>query len=360
MSQSSGRNEQLDGLRGYAALVVVFFHSILGADPTLIGRVLYRRYGEINGVGDWVAKIALTILNGETAVAIFFILSGAVLFETLQRDEGPLRVTLQKFFIRRFFRIYPALFVCVCLCWAAFNLFATPRSVSNLVTNLALYDFPINGATWTLAVEAWGAVLLALGFVAYRRFREAGLIVVALAFACLYLPPLDGHLVQFRMFIYCFALGALISTPLGETVIGRIPSAAWPFLLVGTIVARHTIQETMAAILIGLIYYRKAGAFGDFLARPISVFLGLMSYSLYLFNVLFLEVVFEQIRRVPELVAHPVPTGVVMGGVIVLLTLPVAYLSLTFVERPFIGIGRRLTPAIGKTGKGELAHGARV
>lgn len=306
--------------------------------------MLYQRYSELGGSADWVAKITLVIFNGETAVALFFILSGAVLFETLQRDSGPIWSTLCHFFIRRFFRIYPALFVCVVVCWVAFNLFATPRSLSALLLNLSLYEYPVNGATWTLGVEAWGAILLAFGFIAFRRYREAGLIAVALLFACLYLLPLNGYLIHFRMFIYCFTLGALIPTPLGRAFITRVPSAAWPLLLIGTIAARHTIQETLAAVLVGLIYYRKAGAFGDFLAKPVSVFLGVISYSLYLFNVLFLEIIFSNLRGFPQVAENPVPVGLVTGAFIAFLTVPVAYASVKGIEQPFIRLGRRLTP----------------
>ena len=111
------RNDQLDGLRGYAAIAVVFFHSILGPDPAMVGRVLYQNYSKIGSGYDAWAKLALTVLNGQTAVVIFFILSGAVLFDSLQRDRDSGLVPLAvKFFVRRFLRIYPAMAVCLFAC----------------------------------------------------------------------------------------------------------------------------------------------------------------------------------------------------------------------------------------------------
>lgn len=343
MSGHSLRNEQLDGLRGYAAVMVVYFHAILGVDPKLVSEVLYRNYSQISGLDNWLSKISLVILNGQTAVVLFFIMSGAVLFESLLKDNAPLALRIRNFFIRRFFRIYPALFACLLACWIAFNAFSTPRSGEDLLLNLLLYETKVNGATWTLGVEAWGAVLLVFCFMAYLKYKEIGLIVVALLFGCLYLSPFNGYLLQFRMFIYCFALGALIPTALGRAVISRIPNAAWPFLLVGTIIARHTIQETIAALLIGLIYYRRAGGFGEFLAKPVSVFLGTVSYSLYLFNVLFLEIINHQLSAVGHLGLHPAFVGLVSGTLITLVTIPVAYGSFLYIEQPFVRFGRWIT-----------------
>lgn len=343
MRTGTARNEQLDGLRGYAALAVIYFHSILGADDRLVDKVLHGRYSDLTSASDWVTKIALVLFNGQTAVVFFFIMSGAVLFESLMRDKAPMPLRLRDFAVRRFFRIYPALFVCLICCWLAFNAFGIAMSAEDLLLNLSLYEIRVNGATWTLAVEAWGAVLLALCFVAYLRFKELGLIAVAALFGCLYLQPFSGYFVQFKMFIYCFALGALIPTSLGRAVVSKIPSWAWPLLLVATIMSKATIQETFASLLVGMIYYRRAGAMGEFLSKPISLFLGSVSYSLYLFNVMFLEIISSFIRSANHFGLQPALVGLVSGTIIAVLTLPVAYASLKYLEEPFIRLGRRLT-----------------
>jgi peptidoglycan/LPS O-acetylase OafA/YrhL len=337
------RNEQLDGLRGYAALAVVYFHSILGADLDLIGRMHGFRYTEVTDVGDLVSRIALDIFNGDVAVKLFFILSGAVLFESLTQDSEPAFTNTLHFLVRRFFRIYPALFVCVLLCWASYHAFSIPVTTGDLLRNLALYDFQVVGASWTLNVEAWGALLLVAFFLAHRMLGEFGLLLVAVLVGKIFGGWFKDHLVYFNGYVYCFTLGALVSTRLGKVIIGALPTASWPLLLIGTMFARHAIQDTVAALLIGLIYYRKAGALGTFLARPASVFLGRMSYSFYLFNVLFLGIIGSMIHGPSGLHFHPVVIGLVSGTVVSALTIPLAWLSERFIERPFILIGRRLT-----------------
>lgn len=344
-TSTGSRNEQLDGMRGYAAIAVVFFHSILGVDQTMVTRVLYQQnYSRFDSWYDVWAKITLTLFSGQTAVVIFFILSGAVLFESLQKDENSKLVPLAvKFFVKRFLRIYPAMFLCLVACWTAFNYAGLPRTEIHLLQNLALYDFSVNGATWTLNVEAFGAIFLFLAYIAYRKLGEVGIVIVGCVFAAIYLQPFDGYFIQFRMFIYSFFVGILIATPLGKSFFKRLPSQSWPVLLILTIAARHTIQETVAALLVGLVYYRKAGGFGEFLTKPISLFLGRISYSLYLFNVLFLEIFNDRLRSLPVAVAHPVEFGLFSGALIVLLTVPVAYASTRFIEKPFIDFGRYLT-----------------
>ena len=355
------RNNQLDGLRGYAALAVVFFHSILGLDVTLIDQILNRHFFQIDGIYNRFVKIALTILNGHTAVAIFFVLSGAVLFDSLRREQGNAISVSMKFLVRRFFRIYPALFVCLLACWITFYTIGTPRSGSQLLQNLVLYDFSINGATWTLNVEAFGAILMLLAFFAYRYLGDAGIIIVGCIFASAYLRPFQGYLLFFKLYIYSFILGMMIPTRLGKWIIGYIPAASWPVLFLGVLFARYTIQETIIALLVGMIYYRKVGALGQFLSKPISVFLGTISYSLYLFNVVFLEIILDRLKTYPTAVAHPVEFGIVAAIVIIALTGPVAYWSVRFIERPSIWLGRQLTrgrtdPAIASDNAPSMAR----
>jgi hypothetical protein len=81
------RNHALDGLRGVAAATVAYYHGILHFDPNLIDRVLYTPLQVARSAGDVMAKIALTIFNGEDAVFLFFLMSGCVLRLSLDRGR---------------------------------------------------------------------------------------------------------------------------------------------------------------------------------------------------------------------------------------------------------------------------------
>jgi peptidoglycan/LPS O-acetylase OafA/YrhL len=109
------------------------------------------------------------------------------------------------------------------------------------------------------------------------------------------------------------------------------------------IIFRSTLQHVAAAALVTALYYGKGGSFGVFLERPVSVFLGRISYSFYLFNVVFLEVICHYLRSQPWAVAHPIEVGLPTSLIIILLTIPVAWLSVKVIEEPSIRLGRRLT-----------------
>jgi peptidoglycan/LPS O-acetylase OafA/YrhL len=63
---------------------------------------------------------------------------------------------------------------------------------------------------------------------------------------------------------------------------------------------------------------------------------------LYLWNVLFLEIINHQLHQLSGL-PHPLVAGLISGLVITAFTVPVAYLSMKYIELPFIGVGRLLT-----------------
>lgn len=332
-----GYRPGLDGLRGIAALSVAIFHTIISIDGSQVDRILYKPFSQLTGAYDQATWIVLRTFNGETAVALFFILSGTVLFDSLRRSND---IPWFGFLARRALRIYPALIACLILSAALFWLAGMPVGGRDLIENAALLSFRVNGASWTLAVEMAAAFLIPIAFLGFRMGREWGLLLTGVAIAlALNAPWLPSFAI--KNFWPYFLAGMLIPTRAGQWIASKCPSVLCPALLaVLLFAAGPTTQKICGSLLVALIYYDKAGVLGRALQLRPSLFLGRISYSFYLFNVAFLEIICASLRPYPSLVAHPLEVGAAASIVVVLATLPIAYASLIWIERPFIRLGR--------------------
>jgi peptidoglycan/LPS O-acetylase OafA/YrhL len=131
---------ELDALRGFAAIAVVFYHY------------LYR-YNEIYGNELLVVKVARF---GEYGVQLFFIISGFVIYWTLSKAKKPL-----DFVVSRFSRLFPVYWVAVIVTYFAVFLFGLPgrqvEPVDALLNLLMFHEYfniqHVDGVYWTLTVE---------------------------------------------------------------------------------------------------------------------------------------------------------------------------------------------------------------
>ncbi len=179
--------EALDGLRGVAALLVVFHHVFEG----------FAFAEAVNGVGDGVIGV---LNHGYLAVDFFFLLSGFVISYAYDSRWGR-GLALGGFFRRRLVRLHPmvvfaavvgvAAFLAqggarwdgsgVPLSWVMLALLATmlmipalPGSPAEVRGNGEM--FPLNGPAWSLFFEYVGNVAYAL---IVRRLPTRVLAVVA-------------------------------------------------------------------------------------------------------------------------------------------------------------------------------------
>ncbi len=141
MKPNEGRIEQIDVLRGIAAIVVVLFHC---------GTRYNQMFPEKAG---W---ITLDVFWGYYGVHLFFIISGFVIFMTIERSR-----TRLDFVVSRVSRLYPAYWAAIILT-VAFDL-ANPAlgftpSFWQIVVNMTmLQDFfhvpHVDGSYWSLTYE---------------------------------------------------------------------------------------------------------------------------------------------------------------------------------------------------------------
>src|SRR5688572_29499648 len=138
---SSSRIGELDALRGLAALAVVFHH---------LTRRFYEEYGRPPD------SIPPFPISGNHGVFLFFIISGFVITQTLERTKRA-----RDFVVSRFSRIYPSFWTAVLLTWGLVAVFGLPgrevTPVEALINLTMLQDHffvrQVDYVYWSLTME---------------------------------------------------------------------------------------------------------------------------------------------------------------------------------------------------------------
>jgi peptidoglycan/LPS O-acetylase OafA/YrhL len=343
-----GRRPSLDGIRGWAVLMVMAFH--MDSERLLPG--------------------------GFIGVDIFFVLSG-FLITTLLVEEWNARgsIDLRAFYIRRALRLFPA-FVCV-VCFAsaliaAHDLFGSPGGdetpllktlltsflyLNNWVNAFTWWDLGPLNHTWSLAVEEqfyliWPAsLLLALRARIPRRglmlVVTLGILVsVALRYA-LWPDVADFNRATFGLDVNAASLliGALLGLAAIEGWLPRSAKAVWAlrpvavasgiglvyFGLTGTRAMAflrdggYALIALAAAALVCLALVDQSAPLRlIFNNRPIT-YIGSISYGLYLWHDPIYRMLYA--RELPGIVDYPLR---------VILAFTAAICSYYIVERPFL------------------------
>jgi peptidoglycan/LPS O-acetylase OafA/YrhL len=327
----------LDGLRAVAIVIVIASHTV--------SRLEHQR-----------------ILNlGHMAVLIFFALSG-FLITTLLLDEFDLTgtISLRRFYLRRVFRILPpALFylaVLSALTWSGLVACSWPtiRSALFFYTNYADIQNSgwFAGHFWSLSVEEhfyllWPCLLLLAGV--RRGWRVAAAIAVAVAvwsvldyrfqiFATVFHEPYQV-MNAFRTDLMADTLlwGCCLAFYLrwpGRKVLSSKASTGLAVFALVLLLAPDALKIERSsfvllhfapALLLGAIVSAPSAPIGRFLEWAPVRFVGRLSYSLYIWQQLFLRPFGQRL---------PIPVA--------LMVIPVcAFLSYKLIEQPMIRFGKR-------------------
>lgn len=331
----------LDGLRALSIVFVIAAHAIMN----------YR----------FLPNLPQLAELGTLGVEIFFAISGYLITTLLLREwSRDSAIDLSGFYIRRVTRIFPAYYVFLVICAIGIAIgflsaaggrwWPAPLYLSNLITtnNLIGHSWSLSVEeqfylTWPLAVSKWGP----------RRASVAAIIAVLTApiFRIgLYVFTRNGWLASSwnHDFIAMGCLLALLERgvlPGGSVLLSRllrtpvviVASLALLVLHVGFGETRNvlfavrlgallSVEALCAALVVGWTVRNSASVVGRLLeAKPVRT-LGVLSYSLYLWQQPFL------FRYVP-----------MQWWASLLGTLVCAWLSYRLVERPALALRRRFT-----------------
>jgi len=337
------RIPSLDGLRAISIGLVVLSH-LAGTERS-----------PING------RVADILPLGELGVRVFFVISGFLITNLLLDEWNRYgTISLSRFYFRRTFRILPPYYTLILV--VAIGAFLqlirlAPADLVHAVTYSSNYYAQRSwwvGHTWSLAVEEqfyllWPAVLLLAG----RRgaFAVATAVVVISPFVRLVLWHFAasntngiGH--GFETVADSLAIGCLLAG-LASWLIAqswyRRMLASPAFLLVPLIVlaasafhehprvyffASFTLMNVGAALCVHWAVMYHKGVVGRFLnARPVA-FVGVISYSIYLWQQLFLN-------RYSQSALATFPLNIILMAI-------ASLASFYLVERPSLATRHRL------------------
>jgi len=350
------RVASLTGIRAVAALLVMLTHAAYATGNYTHG------------------YIGLVYSRMEIGVPIFFVLSGFLLFGPWVKaiaSGGP-SPSVRRYAWHRVRRIMPAYVVTVIVAYLLYHFrTAGPNpghtwmglfrnlSLTQVYTDNYLYSYLHQGLTqmWSLAVEVafyvvlpplaylllvvlcrrrWRPVVLLTGLAALALITSAWLILVHTTD---FLP--DGSRLWLPTYLAWFIGGMMLAVlqPMGVRAYAMVcvPLALVCYFIVSTplggepttspnelreALAKATFYAAIAALMVAPLALGDHGWYAKFLASRPMVFLGEISYEIFLIHLLTMELVMV------EIVHYPIYTGS-MGIVFVatlVVTVPLAWL----------------------------------
>lgn len=356
------RNYSFDGLRAYGVLTVLLTHSISALNLNYVYQeITIKSFFDIQGIYNLALKLLLVLFNGHAVIAIFFILSGMVLFHSLlyqaKQNQRYLGIS---FLIKRVVRIYFPMIPCLLVfyCLLSFLHFFKPDFYPSvlydfLVKNCLLISPLINGATWTLQIEAISIVFVLFAFYSYQKWGVNALILQFILSLILFNNHwLENYYIigNFNASIFYFYLGFLCAVFPADRFKKELSAFGWFLPLIVIIFIRSVISQDKAGVFLEacaaafLLVYLKAeinNKFTTLLSVPYLQYLGKISYSLYLWNILFL-LIFQNAARFNLIANHPLEFGLLAFFIIYKLTLPIAEFAEKNIEQPCLKIGKIL------------------
>jgi peptidoglycan/LPS O-acetylase OafA/YrhL len=320
-NMANPRVGELDALRGLAALGVVAFHYTT---------FYQQEQGHLQPLG-------FGFPAGNYGVHLFFLISGFVIFMTLERTRSA-----RDFVVSRFSRLFPAYWAAMAITAAVVYTMGLPKQLiqpADLVANLTMLQEVLgfehlDGSYWTLQVELF-FYLQMLAWFALGGLRRIHWIIVAwLLMAVVYALTEQHHMhfsytlreVLLLRHIPFFALGILFYRLHTRSGNARWDIGLIALSLVAIGVAYAPVFLAAGAACCAIFALFVAGKLRWLRAAPF-VFLGGISYSLYLLHQ---AIGFALIHRL-EAAGVPSPAAVALTAFIVLaLATALTYL----VEKP--------------------------
>lgn len=360
---------ELDSLRGIAALTVVFTHILSIFSASYITKLI--EFGPLR-----------FFVSGSEAVILFFILSGFVLYLPLSKGKN----NYIEFVIKRFFRIYIPYIIAVTVAFIASlsfysgsisslsqwfnNIWNDDLNYATLLGHLSLigsFDMgELNPVIWSLVHEFRISLIFPLLMMLVIKYRFRTLVIIsfsltvisALLFYMFKFLPVD--ILQSFYYSHIFIIGAtlakyrvylvnkftqlskrrlllILSAALFSYLYMKPSFAASLFLYKGMDVFYRSIMDNYFVVLGAstiIILALSSDRLSKTLLNKNLIYLGKISYSLYLYHAIILVSVIHLLYGV-----IPLWSCLIIGFI---LSVIISFLSYKYVELPAISAGKKI------------------
>ncbi len=362
---------QLDTMRFFAFLSVFFFHSLPANDM--------RTH---TGAAKTVALVEATVHRSfENGVGLFFLLSAYLITELLRREKDLTgSIHLLRFYFRRSLRIWPLYYLAVAIGLLLRELspvfYIPPKGILAYLFFWKNWDLALHGPTWNPIYVLWTVSAEEQFYAVWpvaQKFLKKRAMIVGCAFLVLALPCIafwpsgfffrtyNSQIVY--LFLY-FPAGALLAYSLQ----GRRQHASikWCLLLVvsgvllwiggtflsypgGEMPEGFSLFVTGRAVIVAgtimvfLGFYWSAPAWSP----KVLIYLGRISYGLYVFHVMALLLAIRACQAMGFLVGKSSFSGLAAGLALKMtigfaITVAISIVSYEYFEKRFLGLKDRL------------------
>jgi peptidoglycan/LPS O-acetylase OafA/YrhL len=320
---------ELDALRAIAAIIVLISHYSWA----------YPHYFNILKPEKFYFKY------GDWGVQFFFIISGFVIFMTLEKV-----MSVKEFALARFFRLYPVYWLCMFITLAFIYFLPFPNwgpfDIGFILKNLTMLQVfmktgHIDQVYWSLCVEV--AFYTIMGFVFYfKKMKQIDWVCLSWLILSLVVIYVDFPLKKYLVVLLILKFAPLFIAGIMFYKIKNSIGTIWNHLLIFTsfivfslILYTDKIQhdsDWIPILLLLIVYatfYYLMYTTSKILRNPILLFFGSISYPLYLLHNVIGYCIITRLRLYTD--NAYIYTGITTGIAIAL-----AYLVSKYAEKPLM------------------------
>ena len=321
------RYSELDAIRGVAVIMVLLYHYTI-------------RYGDIY---EHSIEPLFHFEFGHYGVQLFFMVSGFVIFLTLNKTNYAI-----DFIISRFSRLYPAYWFAVLLTFLAVTLFSLKgreNSLGEAIINLTMLQkwlgvSDVDGVYWTLIVELTFYLIMLLLFI-NKQLKNIEYIAI-IWLTIIIIAPITEFMFSITIhwtikLLFLLKYGNLfIAGIMFYKIMHQAKNIHYIILAIALVSEFHLYGTTLGLFVSAyfLMFLLFVKGYLALLAQRPLIFLGTISYSLYLIHQNIGYIIIQKL----ELYNLATPISVIVTPLAV--TLLIATLMQHYVEKPTLKLIR--------------------